>query len=103
MRIVKPIPIVAAASLCAQFAVAGDAEYGRTLAENWCTSCHAVSADQPPTAAAAPSFTAIAQSPDFSADRLSYLLLEPHPKMAKLSLSRRAIEDIAAYIVSLRR
>jgi len=32
-----------------------------------------------------------------------YLLLDLHPKMAKLALSRRAINDIAAYILSLKK
>jgi len=95
--------IVTTASLFPRFAIAEDAEYGRRLAENWCASCHVISAGQHPTNAHAPSFAAIAQSPDFSADRLAYLLLDPHPKMAKLALSRRAINDIAAYILSLKK
>ena len=82
----------------------GDAAHGRGLAENWCSSCHLVSAEQKTTRkAAAPPFAAIAQSSTFNADRLAYLLYDPHPKMAKLALSRTAIEDIAAYIVSLKK
>ena len=81
----------------------GDAAYGRHLAENWCASCHLVSAEQKATRQVAPPFTTIAQSTSFNADRLAYLLYDPHPKMAKLALSRTAIEDIAAYIVSLKK
>jgi mono/diheme cytochrome c family protein len=103
MNFIRTIPLLVTASLFAQIAAAADAEYGRGLAENWCSSCHVVSADQRPINSAAPTFRAIAQSPDFSAERLAYLLLDPHPKMAKLALSRRAINDIAAYILSLKK
>lgn len=103
MSFARAIAVVAAAALFPKIAAAGDAEYGRTLAENWCASCHIVSAGQRPTGAGAPPFTTIAQSTEFNAERLSYLLLDPHPKMAKLALSRRAIDNIAAYIKSLKK
>src|SRR5579863_1804462 len=80
----------------------GVAAHGLRLAENWCASCHLVSAEQKPTRKAPP-FATMAQSSTFSADRLAYLLYDPHPRMAKLALSRGAIEDIAAYIESLKK
>jgi mono/diheme cytochrome c family protein len=82
---------------------AGDAAHGRRLSENWCASCHLVSGEQKSAKKGAPPFATIGQSADFNADRLAYLLYDPHPKMAKLALSRSAIEDIAAYIVSLKK
>jgi len=103
MRLVSTIIVVTTASVLPQFALAENAEHGRRLAENWCASCHEVSAGPHSAEARAPSFAAIAQSPDFNAERLSYLLLDPHPKMAKLALSRKAINDIAAYILSLKK
>lgn len=81
---------------------AADAHRGLALAKNWCASCHVVSTGQPPPRTNAPSFAAIAQSASFSADHLAFLLYDPHPTMAKLALSRPAIEDLAAYIVSLK-
>lgn len=102
MKLATAILLAAAALLFPQFAIAEDAEYGRVLAQNWCASCHVVSAGQH-SEARAPSFGVIARSPDFSAERLAYLLLDPHPKMAKLALSREAIDDIAAYILSLKK
>lgn len=81
----------------------GDAVRGLRLAENWCASCHLVSAEQKSTSRAAPPFAQIAQSPTFDSDHLAYLLYDPHPNMAKLALSRRAIDDIAAYVISLRK
>jgi mono/diheme cytochrome c family protein len=106
MNLVWAVASVAGILLLSPPAIAGAPEYGRNLAENWCASCHDVSAGQRPARVRtnqAPSFSSIAQSPDFNADHLAYLLLDPHPKMAKLALSRRAINDIAAYILSLKR
>jgi mono/diheme cytochrome c family protein len=102
MKAASTILIVTIASLFPLAAMADDAAYGRRLAENWCASCHAVSADARSTNPHAPPFGTIAKSSDFSAEHLAYLLLDPHPKMAKLVLSRRAINDIAAYISSLK-
>ncbi len=81
----------------------GDAARGLRLADNWCASCHLVSPEQKTIARAAPPFSEVAQSSTFNADHLAYLLYDPHPKMAKLGLSRRAIDDIAAYVLSLRK
>ena len=80
-----------------------DADHGRDLAKRWCASCHVVSADQQRASADAPPFATIAQSPNFDPKRLAYFLLEPHPKMPPMALSRSAADDIAAYIQSLRR
>jgi mono/diheme cytochrome c family protein len=96
------IALATAAVMLPQVAAAGDPEYGRRLAENWCSSCHTVAPDQRSTNRGPP-FARIAQSPEFSAERLSYLLLDPHPKMAKLALSQRAIDNIASYIKSLKK
>jgi mono/diheme cytochrome c family protein len=81
----------------------GDAAYGRGLAIRWCSSCHQVTADQQRSKPGAPPFATIAQSPGFNADRLARVILSPHPDMAKLGLSQRAVEDIAAYILSLKK
>jgi mono/diheme cytochrome c family protein len=82
---------------------AGDATRGLRLADNWCASCHLVSRDQKTTSRGAPPFSELAQSSTFNSDHLAYLLYDPHPKMAKLGLSRRAVDDIAAYVLSLRK
>jgi hypothetical protein len=102
MNFARAVPPIAAVLLLSQSAHAGSPEHGRILAENWCSNCRVVSAGQSSTGRSALPFAAIAQSSDFSADRLAYLLLDPHAKMAKLGLSRKAIEDIADYIKSLK-
>ena len=81
----------------------GDAEYGRGLAVRWCGSCHLVTTDQQHSVANAPHFNKIAQADNVSGDSLARLLETPHPKMPSLVLSPSALDDIAAYIVSLKR
>jgi mono/diheme cytochrome c family protein len=97
------LPTISGYAQSAEPLHAGDAERGLRLADNWCSSCHLVSSEQKTPGRGAPPFSEIAQSQTFNADHLAYLLNDPHPKMAKLGLSRRAIDDIAAYVLSLRK
>jgi mono/diheme cytochrome c family protein len=80
-----------------------NAVHGLDLAKRWCAACHLVSADQQRAVADVPPFATIAQVPDFNADRLAHFLLDPHPKMPELPLSREAAADITAYIASLKK
>jgi mono/diheme cytochrome c family protein len=80
-----------------------NAAHGLDLAKRWCAACHLVAPDQKRAVADAPPFATIAQRPDFNADRLARFLLDPHPKMPELPLGRRAADDIAAYIASLKK
>lgn len=83
-------------------ALAADADHGADLAKRWCASCHVVANGQTQASADVPSFAAVARKPDFSAERLAFFLLDPHPKMPNFPLSRIEAGDIAAYIASLR-
>jgi mono/diheme cytochrome c family protein len=104
MRAMKLACAVAAALLFSKVnSYAADAAHGLDLAKRWCASCHIVSPDQQSASADAPPFATIAQSTNFDPKRLAYFLLEPHPKMPPMALSRSAADDIAAYIQSLRR
>lgn len=103
MRIIQPYLLAAAALFFAPMpGHAADAVHGLYLAKRWCAACHVVSADQTEANADAPPFATIARS-DFNARTLAYFLLDPHPKMPELPLSRYAADDIAAYIESLRK
>lgn len=84
-------------------AVAADANHGAELAKRWCASCHVVASGQKQASADVPSFAAIANKSDFSAEKLAFFLLDPHPKMPNFPLSRNEAGDIAAYIGSLRK
>ena len=81
-------------------AAAADADNGETLAKRWCAACHIVAADQKAGGTQAPAFSSIAKKPGLDASRLALFLLDPHPKMPDMSLSRAAAADLAAYIKS---
>jgi mono/diheme cytochrome c family protein len=83
-------------------AFAADADNGERLARRWCTPCHVVALDQRGTTGEAPPFATIAAKPDFDAAKLAFFLMDPHPKMPNMSLSRTEAADLAAYIASLK-
>jgi len=90
----------AAGSVAAQ---AADVEHGQTLARRWCATCHVVAPNQQLPTGEAPPFAGIARRPDFDAARLTNFLLDPHPKMPSMSLTRTEAADIVAYIATLAR
>jgi mono/diheme cytochrome c family protein len=81
-----------------QAAFAANPDKGSTLAQRWCAACHVVSGNQSKGTDIAPSFVSIAERPDFNVEKLAYFLLEPHPKMPNMSLSRDEAKDLSAYI-----
>ena len=80
--------------------MAGDVAVGKQLAERWCQSCHAIGASQPMAVTEAPAFAGIARKPGFDEAKVATFLLEPHPKMPPIGLSRDAAADLAAFIAS---
>lgn len=81
-------------------ALAGTVENGKRIAVRWCSSCHVVAPDQERASTDVPAFMSLGKQGNFTAERLALTLLEPHPAMPKLSLSRQEISDLAAYINS---
>jgi mono/diheme cytochrome c family protein len=82
-------------------ASAADVYNGGQIAHRWCEPCHVVSTDQRGTTGEAPPFSSIAKKPGFDAGQLAVFLLDPHPKMPNMSLTRIEAGDLAAYIASL--
>ena len=97
------ILMMAAAAPLASRAMAADADHGADLAKRWCATCHVVGSEQRQASADVPSFAAVAAKSDFSAEKVAYFLLDPHPKMPSFPLNRTEAADIAAYISSLRK
>jgi hypothetical protein len=62
-----------------------------------------VESDQKQADADVPSFGAIAHRSDFTAEKVAFFLLDPHPKMPNFFLTRTEAADVAAYIGSLRK
>lgn len=81
----------------------GDPVAGRHLAETWCNTCHVVSATQSQgSSTGAPTFRAIAAQKEITPMALAAFLQTPHHRMPDLHLTRDEIDDLSAYILSLR-
>lgn len=95
------LPVVLALSLYAHPGHGADSANGQKIAETWCVSCHTVSGR---TAGrdSAPPFEFIARNRAIDRDRLIQILSDPHPPMPKVHLSRKHLDDVIAYIQSLR-
>jgi mono/diheme cytochrome c family protein len=95
-----------AAGLVVAFALttgpaAADPANGERLARRWCAACHVVASDQRQASADAPPFATIARAPDFSVGKIALYLLDPHPKMPEMALTRREAADIADYMAKV--
>lgn len=90
-------PLIAAVIVATTPAFAADTSIGERLAHRWCAACHVVSATQrQSTTDQAPPFATIAKTSGFDAAKVALFLLDPHPKMPDMSLSRKEASDLAA-------
>ena len=97
------ITVLALFALIAPAVAEGDARSGAATARQWCAECHLVgSGPERSVVDGAPPFTAIAADPSKSDAYLRTWLFRPRRPMPKLELSRREIDDLVAYIASLR-
>jgi len=78
---------------------AADSDNGQRLAQRWCASCDVISTRPREASDAVAPFSAMAQVRQFDAQKLAFFLLDPHPKMPDMTLSRREAEDLAAYFM----
>ena len=85
-----------------QATVAQNAENGERLSQRWCLGCHAIgsAADK---FHGIPSFAAIAAKETINANLIASFLLLPHATMPKLPLSRKDAEDIALFIIEMKK
>ncbi|MBR0661512.1 c-type cytochrome [Neoroseomonas oryzicola] len=82
----------------------GDVRAGQRLATTWCANCHQIAVGGPGSANdAAPPFPAVAQMVSTTSMSLRVFLQSPHGNMPDYRLSREQIDDVVAYILSLRR
>ncbi len=81
-------------------AASGNAEAGRQLVMRSCSSCHATEAAGTVTDNAPP-FSAVAKTNKERPAWIRGWLMEPHPPMPNISLSRQQIDDIIAYLGTL--
>ena len=100
-RIVRSIVTTTVIFGFAVTATCADPVNGERLARRWCASCHLVAPDQTRASADVPPFAAIARRPTFNRDTIAFFLLDPHPKMPNMSLTRDEASDLADYIATL--
>lgn len=94
---------VLAASVPARSQQVGDAGEGRRMAGMWCSNCHATGAAEPADASdTPPSFRSVAQLKSTTAISVRAFLSTSHRSMPNFNLSDREIDDLTAYILSLR-
>ena len=76
---------------------------GLKLSKLWCAHCHVV---EPGGATVAqsdvPTFQSIAVRPEQTVEKTENSVLQPHPPMPDLQLSREVLRDLALYIMSLK-
>jgi mono/diheme cytochrome c family protein len=81
----------------------GSASEGMTVAQRYCASCHLIGGAQQSVAQpGVPSFAAIAKHAGQTPERLAGIIIIPHPPMPNLSLTMREVQDVVAYIMSLK-
>jgi mono/diheme cytochrome c family protein len=103
MRILTLCLSVALALLGAtQTTPAQDLGNGQRLSERWCSECHAVRPASGKFKRASP-FVAIANKTTINAEMIASFLLLPHATMRNLPLSRQDAEDIAAFIMEMKK
>jgi cytochrome c len=81
-------------------AVPGSAEAGRMLVTNSCTACHAPNATTAATDGAPP-LSFLAKDNKANPRWVRGWLMDPHPPMPGIMLSRKQIDDVIAYLSTL--
>ena len=86
----------------ARAAHAQDVENGRRLSERLCSECHAVG---PATGKSKglPSFASIAAKENITSDMIVSFLLLPHATMSTPPLRRKDAQEIAAFIIAMKK
>lgn len=77
---------------------------GQALAQASCGSCHAIERYGLSPNRAAPPFAAIVNQQELTAETLSTWLRDAHnyPQQMEFSLGERAVDDLVAYMLTLR-
>jgi mono/diheme cytochrome c family protein len=96
------LAFAAATSFAATGASAASAVRGKTLVQRECVSCHAVEPGQLSPNPKAPTFAAVANEPSATPYSLHVFLQTTHATMPNFVIQSDDIDDIVAYIVSLK-
>jgi cytochrome c2 len=80
-----------------------NAAAGGKLAQHYCAECHVVTPSAKRGWTDAPAFAAIANRPNTTAQALSGYIQQPHMHMVNTGRPPAEANDLAAYIISLRK
>ncbi|CAN1721235.1 Subtilisin-like protease SBT4.7 [Hyphomicrobium sp. 1Nfss2.1] len=80
----------------------GNKEEGHAYAQKFCTECHAIEKDESMLFSEVPSFQEVADSEGMSPRALSVWLRTSHPNMPDFIIPPDDIDNLVAYIMSLR-
>lgn len=80
----------------------GDAAAGRELASMWCAACHRITEEYRDPARTPPDFGTVANMSQQTELSLRVFLQTPHGQMPRYQFNRSEIDDIIAYLLSLR-
>jgi len=81
----------------------GDPASGRAIASVECVQCHRISERDNDPDRTPPDFGAVANMPTFTELAMRVFLQTPHGQMPRLQFTRTELDDIIAYLASLRR
>jgi len=82
----------------------GNPAAGRSVAQRACAQCHVIGQSERQAAVnGVPTFVGLARDRSMTTARLQGFMQAPHPPMPDLALTRQEINDVTAYIVSLRK
>jgi len=101
-KTVLPAALAVLLTSLAPLAARADAAAGERLARQWCANCHVIDGGAPAATVpqGPPSFRTIAQH--LAPGALAAFLSRPHGAMPDLALTRAEIDDLVAYIQSLK-
>jgi len=83
-------------------AFAQNLENGRRLSERWCSQCHAIGA-APAKFDRSQSFASIAAKDKITTEMIASFLRLPHATMPNVPLKRSDAQDIAAFIMDMKK
>jgi mono/diheme cytochrome c family protein len=81
---------------------AQNVENGLRLSERWCSGCHAIGS-APVKFKGVSSFASIANKETITSDMIASFLRLPHATMPNLPLRRKDTQDIAAFIMTMKK
>jgi mono/diheme cytochrome c family protein len=99
------LSLAAAAALTSGLArsASADEAAGRRIAEHVCSKCHEVHSEEAKSPnPRAPNFARLAADPSVTGYSLQALLRTPHRTMPEIMLSNEELDDVVAYLLSLK-